>query len=59
MSNDLRHKSKNYFIVRKVVRLIFWGVFLAGIYYVATHLNWTGEGYCWGSMAQCYLGEGK
>ena len=52
-------KSKNYYRVRRGVRLIFWGVFLAGVYYVATHLNWTGEGYCWGSMAQCYLGEGK
>lgn len=56
MSNDLRHKSKNYFIVRKVVRLIFWGALLAGVYYIATHLNWVGDGYCWGTMDKCYLG---
>ncbi len=56
MSNDLRHKSKNYFIVRKVVRLIFWGALLAGVYYIATHLNWVGDGYCWGTIDKCYLG---
>ena len=56
MPNVLRHKSKNYFIVRKVVRLIFWGALLIGIYYVATHLNWVGDGYCWGTMDKCYLG---
>lgn len=59
MSNVLRHKSKNYFRVRKVVRLVFWGALLIGIYYVATHLNWVGDGYCWGSMDKCYLGEGR
>jgi hypothetical protein len=59
MSNVLRHKSKNYFRVRRVVRLVFWGALLIGIYYVATHLNWVGDGYCWGSMDKCYLGDGK
>lgn len=56
MSNDLRHKSKNYFIVRKVVRLVFWGALLASVYYIATHLNWVGDGYCWGTIDKCYLG---
>ena len=56
MFNDLRHKSKNYFIVRKVVRLVFWGALLAGVYYIATHLNWVGDGYCWGTIDKCYLG---
>ena len=59
MSNDLRHKSKTYYQVRKVVRLVFWGALLIGIYYVATHLNWVGDKYCWGSMDKCYLGGGK
>jgi hypothetical protein len=59
MTNVLRHKSKNYFIVRRVVRLVFWGALLAGLYYIATHLNWVGDGYCWGTMEACYLGEGK
>jgi|APGre2960657373_1045057.scaffolds.fasta_scaffold03750_2 hypothetical protein len=56
MSNDLRHKSKTYYQVRKVVRLVFWGALLAGVYYIATHLNWVGDGYCWGTMEKCYLG---
>ena len=59
MVSVLRHKSKKYFIVRKVVRLVFWGALLAGLYYIATHINWVGDGYCWGSMEMCYLGEGK
>jgi hypothetical protein len=59
MSNVLRQKSKMYYQTRKVVRLVFWGALLIGIYYVATHLNWVGDGYCWGSMDKCYLGEGK
>lgn len=56
MFNDLRHKSKTYYQIRKVVRLAFWGALLIGIYYVATHLNWVGDGYCWGTMDKCYLG---
>ena len=59
MPNDLRHKSKSYYKVRKVVRLVFWGALLAGIYYLSTHINWVGDGYCWGSMEKCYLEEGK
>ena len=54
MLNDLRHKSKIYYQTRKIVRLVFWGVLLAGVYYIATHINWTGEGYCWGTMDKCY-----
>jgi hypothetical protein len=56
MFNDLRYKSKTYYQIRKVVRLVFWGALLIGIYYVATHLNWVGDGYCWGTMDKCYLG---
>ena len=59
MPNDLRHKSKSYYKVRKVVRLVFWVALLAGIYYLSTYINWVGDGYCWGSMEMCYLGEGK
>jgi hypothetical protein len=31
---------------------------LIAIYYVATHLNWVGDGYCWGTINKCYLGGG-
>jgi len=31
---------------------------LALIYYVATHVHWTGDRYCWGTFAHCYQYEG-
>jgi len=52
-------KSKKYYQTRKVVRLVFWGALLAGVYYLATHINWVGDGYCLGSIDKCYLGGGK
>lgn len=27
---------------------------LALIYYVSTHVHWTGDRYCWGTFTQCY-----
>jgi hypothetical protein len=59
MPNDLRHKSKTYYKVRKVIRLMFWVGLLVALYYIATHLNWVGDGYCWGTMEKCYLKEVK
>jgi len=53
------NRGHRYYQIRKVVRLVFWGALLIGIYYVATHLNWVGDKYCWGSMDKCYLGGGK
>jgi hypothetical protein len=52
-------RSKRYLQVRKVVRISFWLLSLATIYFLATHINYTGDGYCFGSMDKCYLGEGK
>ena len=54
MHNNLRHK--NYYRVRTIVRVIFWTGVLALVYLVATHLNYTENGYCWGTMNECYLG---
>ena len=54
MTNDLRHK--NYYRVRTVVRVIFWAGVLALTYTLATHINYTEDGYCWGTIQQCYLG---
>jgi hypothetical protein len=51
--------SKNYYQVRKVARISFWLLLLALIYFLATHINYTADGYCFGSMDQCYLKEGK
>jgi len=51
--------SKKYLQVRKVVRITFWLLTLALIYFLATHINYTADGYCFGSMDTCYLKEGK
>jgi hypothetical protein len=52
-------RSNNYYKVRKVARISFWLLSLALIYFLATHINYTADGYCFGSMDQCYLKEGK
>jgi len=52
-------RSKNYYQVRKVARISFWLLSLALIYFLATHINYTADGYCFGSMDSCYLKEGK
>lgn len=52
-------RSKKYYATRKVARISFWLLMLATIYFLATHINFTGDGYCFGSMDECYLKEGK
>ena len=52
-------RSKNYYQVRRVARMSFWLLTLATIYFLATHINYTADGYCFGSMDSCYLKEGK
>jgi hypothetical protein len=52
-------RSPTYFKIRAIVRALFWIGLVAGIYLVASHLNWTGAGYCWGTIDQCYLEGGK
>ena len=47
-------RSPNYYKVRKLARAFFWLAMLTVIYYVATHINWVGDGYCWGSIDKCY-----
>jgi hypothetical protein len=54
MTNNLRHK--NYYRVRTVARVIFWAGVLALICTLSTHINWTENGYCWGTINECYLG---
>jgi hypothetical protein len=51
--------SKRYLQLRKVARISFWLLSLALIYFLATHINYTADGYCFGSMDSCYLKEGK
>ena len=52
-------RSKKYLQVRKIARISFWLLMLATIYFLATHINYTPDGYCFGSMDSCYLKEGK
>jgi predicted secreted protein len=47
-------RSPNYYKVRRVVRITFALSLLAGLYYVSTHINWVGDGYCWGTIDKCY-----
>lgn len=47
--------SKKYLQVRKVARVTFWLLAAATIYFLATHINYTSDGYCFGSMDSCYL----
>jgi hypothetical protein len=51
--------SKRYLQLRKVARISFWLLSLALIYFLATHINYTADGYCFNSMDKCYLKEGK
>ena len=52
--NDLRHK--NYYRVRTVVRVLFWVGLFSLIYTLSAHINYTDNGYCWGTIEECYLG---
>ena len=47
--------SKKYLQLRKVARISFWLLSLALIYFLATHINYTADGYCFNSMDKCYL----
>jgi len=49
-------KSKTYYRVRTGVRILFWSALAVGTYYLATHINWVGDRYCFGTIDQCYLG---
>ena len=49
-------RTKNYYRVRTVVRVIFWVGMAVLIYTLATRLNYTDDGYCWGTIEQCYFG---
>jgi len=46
---------------RALIALLAIGLalFLSLTYHLATHLHFTGEGYCYGSFTECYAGEGE
>ena len=41
----------------KRVRAVFILVAIVAIWQVVGHLWWVGDGYCWGDMAECMLGD--
>jgi hypothetical protein len=41
----------------KRVRAILILAAIATIYYVTLNVWWVGDGYCWGDMTECYLGD--
>ena len=43
----------------KVVAGIALALAFGAIYYIATHIWWAGDGWCFGTMIQCYFEEGK
>jgi hypothetical protein len=49
-------RSKTYYRVRTGVRILFWSALAVGVYYLATHISWVGDRYCFGTIDQCYFG---
>jgi hypothetical protein len=43
----------------RIVRALVIGLLLAAAFYASGHINWTGEGWCWGTITECYFTEGK
>jgi hypothetical protein len=44
----------------KRVRAVAIVLLLAAIFYASGHINWVGNGWCWGTITECYLeGQGK
>jgi hypothetical protein len=41
----------------KRVRAVLILAGIIALYYVSTHLWWTGTGYCWGTITECFMGE--
>jgi len=42
----------------KRVRAVLIVLWILVLYYLVSHINWVGDGYCWGTIEKCYLGEG-
>lgn len=40
-------------MIKRVVLGLAIALALLGIYLVSTHLWWTENGYCWGTMIEC------
>lgn len=49
-------KSKNYYRVRSLIRILFWSAIFSGVVFLSGHINWVGDHYCFKSINECYLG---
>jgi hypothetical protein len=47
-------RSRNYYRVRTLVRIAFWGGLLIALFVGIDHLNWVGDHYCFHTMTKCY-----
>jgi hypothetical protein len=47
-------RSKNYYRVRTLVRIAFWGGLVFALLAGIDHLNWVGDHYCFKSSIECY-----
>lgn len=47
-------KRKSFLIFRAVCRVLFWAGVVGVFYLLATHINYTEGGYCFGTIEECY-----
>jgi hypothetical protein len=43
----------------KRVRAVAILLGFVAVYYITSHIWWVEDHYCWGTMIECYFGEGK
>lgn len=48
-------KSANYYKIRRVVRIGFAVLLIAGLYLISSRLWWNGAGWCVGTIERCGL----
>jgi hypothetical protein len=39
---------------KTIIRALFWGVVLLGLYYLSTHINYVDGHYCFNTIDACY-----
>jgi hypothetical protein len=41
---------------KTIIRVLFWGAVAVVFYLIATHIWWTGEGFCFNTADVCLIG---
>jgi hypothetical protein len=39
---------------KTIIRALFWGAVLVAFYFIATHIWWVGNGFCFNTADACY-----